>query len=51
MNPSVKGSSAAGSNHKDILAALYSFEVGTLLGVGIGGEDCVSHLTNFIRGL
>lgn len=49
--PSVKGFSVAGSSHKNILAALCSFEVGTLSGVGIGGEDCVSRLTNFIRGL
>lgn len=50
-NPSVEGFSMAGSSHKSILAALYSPEVGTPPGVGIGGEDCVNHLTNFIKGM
>lgn len=48
-NPSVEGFSMGGSSHKSILAALYPPEVGTPPGVGIGGEDCVNHLTNFIK--
>lgn len=51
LNPCVKGFSMAGSSHKNIIAALCSFEVGILPGVDIRCDDSINYLTNFIRGL